>query len=149
MYLRINVEDKQEVRIHFYFPRVYGFLEGAIFGSGAAVESRKAGMYKFYDLHKEDIKSRAHVTEKGIVKDAFLSAIKQIWFGKGVKPKFENKSPEEIDKLYEVTAKGEQQNSNRVLVHCAMGISRSASVIIMYIMKKFGVTFDSVCCCFL
>jgi protein-tyrosine phosphatase len=30
-------------------------------------------------------------------------------------------------------------NKNVVLVHCAMGVSRSASCVIMYLMKKFRI----------
>mmetsp|Transcript_18139 Transcript_18139/g.17288 ORF Transcript_18139/g.17288 Transcript_18139/m.17288 type:complete len:91 (+) Transcript_18139:494-766(+) len=33
-------------------------------------------------------------------------------------------------------------NDNVVLVHCAMGASRSATCVIMYIMKKFKVSFE-------
>ena len=35
-------------------------------------------------------------------------------------------------------------NQNVVYVHCAMGVSRSASCVIMYIMKKFKVFFEDV-----
>lgn len=34
------------------------------------------------------------------------------------------------------------RNNNVVLVHCAMGVSRSASCVIMYLMKKFGLGFE-------
>lgn len=33
-------------------------------------------------------------------------------------------------------------NHNVVLVHCAMGVSRSASCVIMYVMKKFKLDFE-------
>ena len=35
-------------------------------------------------------------------------------------------------------------NNNVVFVHCAMGVSRSASCVLMYAMKKFRVPFESV-----
>lgn len=35
-------------------------------------------------------------------------------------------------------------NSNVVFVHCAMGVSRSASCVLMYIMKKFKIALDDV-----
>ena len=33
-------------------------------------------------------------------------------------------------------------NHNVIFVHCAMGVSRSASCVIMYIMKKFRIGFE-------
>jgi protein-tyrosine phosphatase len=33
-------------------------------------------------------------------------------------------------------------NHNVVFVHCAMGVSRSATCVIMFIMKKFKVRFE-------
>ena len=35
-------------------------------------------------------------------------------------------------------------NQNVLFVHCAMGMSRSASCVIMYIMKKFKIGFEQV-----
>lgn len=32
---------------------------------------------------------------------------------------------------------------NRVLVHCAMGMSRSATSVCMYLMRKFGMNFEN------
>ena len=32
-------------------------------------------------------------------------------------------------------------NQNRVLVHCAMGMSRSATMVIMYLMRKFQIDY--------
>lgn len=36
------------------------------------------------------------------------------------------------------------KSENRVLIHCSMGVSRSPTIAIMYIMKKFSLTFDEV-----
>jgi dual specificity MAP kinase phosphatase len=52
-----------------------------------------------------------------------------------------NKSEEEISREFELLTKS---NKNRVLVHCAMGVSRSVSIVIMYLMKRFNTTFESV-----
>lgn len=34
------------------------------------------------------------------------------------------------------------KNNNRVFVHCAMGVSRSATFVIMFIMKKYRIPFE-------
>ncbi len=143
MYMRIDVEDKKESRIHFYFPRVFGFLEAALFGTDRSLESKRAREHRFYDLRKEALKLKSSRCpgSGNVVKAAFLSAAKTILAKQ--QEHFENKSPDEIERRYEAEARG-KSNSNRVLVHCAMGMSRSASVVIMYIMKKFHVCFESV-----
>lgn len=35
-------------------------------------------------------------------------------------------------------------NNNRILIHCSLGVSRSSTIAIMYIMKKFSVCFEEV-----
>lgn len=52
---------------------------------------------------------------------------------------------------YQIDQKVENFNRNRktnnknvVFVHCAMGRSRSATCVIMYIMKRFGLLFEDV-----
>lgn len=35
-------------------------------------------------------------------------------------------------------------NKNRILIHCSLGVSRSSTVAIMYIMKKFQLNYDEV-----
>ena len=144
MYLRINVEDQKESRIHFYFPRVFGFLESAIFSEDKSIESKKAKQYRFYANHKENILKCKYINvNKG--KDVIQSSVKNAMDGilKSDEDSFESASAEEIDARFNQLIKG-KNNSNRVLVHCAMGISRSASIVIMYIMKKFMVSFESV-----
>jgi protein-tyrosine phosphatase len=37
-----------------------------------------------------------------------------------------------------------KDNKNRVLVHCAMGMSRSATAAIMFLMKLFQAHFDDI-----
>jgi len=44
----------------------------------------------------------------------------------------------DIDTLCQYNAQ-KSNNQNRVLVHCAMGMSRSATMVIMYLMRKFEI----------
>jgi len=39
---------------------------------------------------------------------------------------------------------GNGSNQNRVLVHCSLGASRSSTIVIMYLMKKFKMSFDEI-----
>jgi dual specificity MAP kinase phosphatase len=36
-------------------------------------------------------------------------------------------------------------NNNRVLIHCSLGVSRSSTIAIMFIMKKFSICFEEAC----
>lgn len=139
--MNINVEDKKESRIHFYFPRVFGFIDSAIFNKD--IETKKSKAYKFYEQHKEEIKSKTIITRRNIIQDSIKSAVPVLDENKKSLD-FDKKSIQEINELYEKLLTVAPINSNRVLIHCAMGISRSASIVIMYIMKKFNVTLESV-----
>jgi protein-tyrosine phosphatase len=35
-------------------------------------------------------------------------------------------------------------NSNRILIHCSLGVSRSSTIAIMFLMKKFQLNYDEV-----
>ena len=37
-----------------------------------------------------------------------------------------------------------ESKNNKVFIHCALGKSRSASITVMFLMKKFGWTFEKV-----
>ena len=41
-------------------------------------------------------------------------------------------------------AMSNEQNKNRILIHCSMGVSRSPTMCIMYLMKKLKITLNDV-----
>lgn len=134
--MRVLVEDKNESMIYYYFPRVYGFIESAIFTNP-----------------KEEIKKKAQdITKLGRVynRDDIQSVTrKSFMFGMMslLKDKIKivyDKSANEIDNECRDQLNKYQANNNKILVHCAMGMSRSASIVIMYLMKRFHISFESV-----
>ena len=49
-----------------------------------------------------------------------------------------------IEKQLNELKENTPQNKNVIFIHCAMGRSRSASCVIVYIMKKFGISYQNV-----
>lgn len=51
------------------------------------------------------------------------------------------------NKLCQLLIKADYSNcnkNNRILIHCSMGVSRSTALVIMYLMKKIKLSFNSV-----
>lgn len=74
----------------------------------------------------------------------FTSSQESKFVALGRKREESNKIAFNIDTEVDTFNREKSNNQHVVLVHCAMGRSRSASCVIMYIMKKFGVRFDDV-----
>ena len=59
----------------------------------------------------------------------------------------EDEDLSEIDEYFEaaynfITLNLEENNSNVIFVHCSAGMSRSATIVIMYLMKKYNLSYD-------
>ena len=130
------VEDKNESQIHYYFPRVYGFIDSAIFAQEPE-QTKKA--------YAKDLQKATSITSKelyNVALKSFAFGIKSLMQSKE-SATVEKRNPEEISKAFDQSL-AKINNNNRVLVHCARGISRSAAIVIMYLMKKLNLPFDSV-----
>lgn len=134
--MRVLVEDKNRAMIHYYFPRVYGYIDHAIFSQGNLIVFPSK---KYYE-GEEATKLKIEPTK--VTQNSFIYGVTSLL-------KTDNKTPtdksiEEINDEYNKQIKRTPNNSNKVLVHCAMGVSRSSSIVIMYLMKRFNITFESV-----
>lgn len=138
-YMRILVEDKKESMIHYYFPRVYGYIDSALLSNGNLCKKSLKKEHIIEELCKQ---TRTKVGSKKLTQNSFIHGITSLMQSNNTAP--QNKSIEEIYEEFSLLMKEHSDNTNRVLIHCAMGISRSSSIVIMYLMKKFNITFESV-----
>ncbi len=133
-YLRVVVEDKNESKIHYYFPRVYGFIDSAIFGKPKEESKSHSDVCPLLSGSRVDAKY-------AVARKSFIAGMESLKELPDSAP--EEHSPEEISQAFDRMIAG-SANSNRVLVHCAMGISRSSAIVIMYLMKRFNLSLESV-----
>ena len=134
VYKRISIEDKQDVPIELSFNLAYNFIEDALCRKKV---NRCRLIPTYYDLVQnfQDSRKKSMILVKGaamtndIIMDLNLKSTEDVY------------DPIK-DKIYEIDTDAtydiqNSYNQNRVLVHCAMGMSRSATMI------QF--TFVSVC----
>jgi protein tyrosine phosphatase len=113
-YLTIPIEDNETNKISPYFKAAYSFIESAL-NEGT--------------LENGDSENKETVMESmcEILKRATNQFVKAEIFQKSFNKKYFHSN-----------------NNNRILIHCSLGVSRSSTIAIMYIMKKFSVCFEEV-----
>jgi predicted protein tyrosine phosphatase len=133
-YTKVNIEDNVDEPIHHSFNLAYNFMEKAICPKKTA--KNRVYPVKFDVMQQFSDKKKQSATQ-------VYSAAKT----NNIVLDLENKSVSDVsdamkDNIYDIDMFCEKQmrnshNQNRVLVHCAMGRSRSATMVIMYLMQKF------------
>jgi UTP:GlnB (protein PII) uridylyltransferase len=112
--LTIPVEDNETNKISPYFREAYYFIESAL----------GQGMLENGDLMEKDNSSESICVTLNKASNQFMKA------------EILHKA---FKKYYFHT-----NNNNKILIHCSLGVSRSSTIAIMYIMKKFSITFEEV-----
>jgi protein-tyrosine phosphatase len=95
--------------------------------------------YSLTDIKNKNINVILNITEEI---DNFYEYDKSITYYRfSIKDNNEDDISEILEKSYEIIDE-HITNGNNILVHCYMGASRSASVIIYYLMKKFNWNYE-------
>eukprot|EP00347_Sterkiella_histriomuscorum_P021041 403335488 len=142
-YLKINIEDTSSVPIKLSFPVAYQFLDNA-FNECKTMKrdktKRKNLMVEQCFVSSNQIRERA----AGLLNSTALLTPIQVDFKSNKTTRVSRKdelTAHRIDRHVD-TFNRISYNDNVVLVHCAMGVSRSASCVIMFIMKLFKLGFE-------
>ena len=135
-YQRINIQDRKEVPIDLSFDLAYEFIEDAL-------STKKRSNTRMLKTKFDVVQNFTDSRKKSASLISSAVAIHEIILD------LSNKSVENVqnalnDKLLAIDSACQIQsqksnNQNRVLVHCAMGMSRSATMVIMYLMRKFEI----------
>jgi protein-tyrosine phosphatase len=114
-YLNIKIEDNDSYRISNHFQETFDFIEKA--------------------LVNNQIVDTDYVLEKIGIKSCFQDSFEKLpsWHCR-------NKLIQMFFKYY---LEG-NENNNKVLIHCSMGVSRSPTICIMYLMKRLNLSFENV-----
>lgn len=138
-YHKINIEDNEDVPIQLSFGLAYDFIENAISPKKHPKQRTYQTNFDVLQIFNDPKKQSASLVysackTNSIVLDLGSKTIEDI--------------PDKMkDKINEMDIKWEKtmhhsHNQNRVLVHWAMGRSRSATMVAMYLMKKFDISMD-------
>jgi hypothetical protein len=151
--MRVNIADEAHVQIKFAFPVAYDFIDDAMTNNGAIRLKRIDSL----SLHKPPSETKSPYvgklemqTTENLIQERMKDNLAPFnldgqeidfkTFKKAPKTKMTNLTAYTIEKALEAL---NLNNKNKIFIHCAMGRSRSASCVIMYIMKKFGISYQN------
>lgn len=136
-YKKIDLEDVACEPIHLAFKQAFEFIDSVVSGSKYASVDSWDDFGEF-----EEEKTAEEVKFQGVEMDSrtLKLDLKSETLTDWMKDDIKNTTfsiDNEVDTLHK------QNSGTRILVHCAMGRSRSASIVMMYIMKKFQTSFKT------
>jgi len=116
-YFNVPVEDNDKFIISPYFKSAYTFIEDAL------TEGK---------LENGDFNDKKDHSSESSIADLLDKSSNQFESAEIMQKYF--------NKHYYHT-----KNKNRILIHCSLGVSRSSTIAIMYIMKKFSISSKEAC----
>jgi protein-tyrosine phosphatase len=139
IYQKINIEDKDDVPINLSFSLASDFIDGGI-------SPKKHQKFSMSRVNFDLLQSFNDPNKKAKAQFPAGTMTNTINLDLGNKcaidePDVQKDTIYQIDMLMEKNLLN-SNNQHRVLVHCAMGRSRSATMVIMYLMKKFDISME-------
>jgi predicted protein tyrosine phosphatase len=137
-YQKINIEDSCDVPIELSFNLAYDFIDSVI-------SKKKAPKMRFFSTRFDLVQNFSDARKKSMTLVSSAAQTNDILLDFN-KMTVENVSCEVKDKMFDIDSISQynmqnSNNQNRVLVHCAMGMSRSATMVIMYLMRKYQINY--------
>jgi len=141
--LKIPIEDSDKYLISSHFESVFLFIEEALKSNNSPTQEMVRQEYFEIDYSSNQVQK-------------MLKCFKEYYDLYFEKKDNELITGNDIDKIQDLQIKNKVCqllikyhyanfiNNNKILIHCSMGISRSPSLIIMYLMKKIKISFLSV-----
>lgn len=128
-YENIFIQDTEDAPINLYFEKAYDFIDQTLFKDEAGNPSFEISNKVSEEL--EDTPSDIH--------ESLYTQTLKLDLEKGIIEEWDTCEPKKLAYLcdLEVMRLRKLNNKPKLLVHCAMGKSRSATIVIMYLMKKF------------
>lgn len=138
-YQRISIEDSSDVPIDLSFNIAYDFIEKAL-------RTKSKHNMRFYQTKFDLVQNFVNNRKKSAVLVSSAAMTHELILDLNAKKvdNVENLISEksfDIDQITQIATQ-KSNNQHRVLVHCAMGMSRSATMVIMYLMRKFEVDWN-------
>jgi len=153
-YLKIPIEDNEKNLISSHFERVFLFIEEALNPSQIYLrpEESKNNSIKDDCSYMKNLEIDYENDEIQILISEFAKSY-DLNFGKNSDEKITALNIDKIqdlhikNKICQILIKHHYTNKgdkSRILIHCSLGVSRSPSLAIMYLMKKMKLSFESV-----
>ena len=157
-YLNINIEDTSDFQISKFFKQAYEFMEEALSigpspSEGVSTSSSSKELESFLPTNFIDTVDSElcqfidDLIDIEVVIDKNFPKLNQFGIISIENWREAFNSTRDLNmknKILQIVYKhlfNKTKHDTRILIHCSMGVSRSPTIAIMYLMKKFGISF--------